>query len=216
MQIQGFQNYSNQSFSGLGLQTFKNANKRIDVYKLTRNDSDFIDRALNIIKGQQFPKDSLAIGEGSNRNIFEKALKKVQTHQNSKTLVAIEDNKRIAGVLDIDDYADNEIKGMICLGQGKKDTRESLLFSAIKSLEPTNDETLSVVVKSANLSDTIKQLFNKFGFKSEGRGEQKQMFLEFKNFAKNTGKYSAKSDFKITNPHGTNDVPLTQVLKLDE
>ena len=72
MQIQGFQNYSNQSFSGLGLQTFKNANKRIDVYKLTKNDSDFIDRALNIIKGQQFPKDSLAIGEGSNRNIFEK------------------------------------------------------------------------------------------------------------------------------------------------
>ena len=37
MQIQGFQNYSNQSFSGLGLQTFKNANKRIDVYKLTKN-----------------------------------------------------------------------------------------------------------------------------------------------------------------------------------
>lgn len=216
MQIQSVQNYNNQSFTGLKLQTFKNANKKIDVYQLTKNDTDFINRALNVIKGQQFPKDTLAIGEGSNRNIFEKALKKVQTHQNSKTLIAIEDNKRIAGVLDIEDYADNEIKGMTCFGQGKKDTRESLLFSTIKSLESTNDEALSVVVKSANLPETIKQFFNKFGFKSEGRGKQKQMFLDFKDFAKNTGKFSAESNFKITKPRGTSDVPLTQVLKLDE
>ena len=81
----------------------------IDIYSLNKNDKNFIERILNLLKGHKLPEDKLAISGRDQKASVKEALNKALKYDgdsDNKVLIAIEDNKNIVGIADYSDYGD--------------------------------------------------------------------------------------------------------------
>lgn len=214
MQIQKISN--NQSFTGYKLQTIKTPAKKIDIYKLTEQDDSFIKRTLDILKGQHFPKDRLSVGEGTNREIFENSLKASPNKWGNTVLVAIEDNKKIAGIINVERDADDKVQGLVCLNGSQQPSllsRESLILAALK--ETAKEQYKAVTVNADNFTESIRKFFNKFGFKTEKTPTYKQMVIECEDIPQAINKYETNSPHIIENYEDSKNVKMEDILNLD-
>ena len=84
--------------------TAKNGVKSvIDVYSVDKKDEAFLNRFAEALKGQHLPQDSLMIGGKNAKASVLDAIKNILSpnrHYDDGLLVAVEDKKNIAGILD--------------------------------------------------------------------------------------------------------------------
>lgn len=217
MQIQRTNNY-NPNFQAYKLSSLTDRAKKIDIYSLTSKDGDIIDRMLNVARGQKFPDDSKKLGIGSVKEIFNNALKrakKITASSNDKVLLAVEDNSRITGIMDIREAGDMHVKGL-AVWNGNNTTRDGLVSTALNDVYKTTKDFACLILPTAKSSDTIKTYFRKLGFKTPKDFGNKDLMVEGHNLQTTIE--------KIKNQFGDNYIDLKQkknfdlkeVLKLDE
>ena len=217
MQIQRTNNY-NPNFQAYKLSSIKEKTKKIDIYSLTSKDEDIIDRMLNVARGQKFPDDSKKLGTGSVKEIFNNALKRaknITASSNDKVLLAVEDNSRITGIMDIREAGDMHVKGL-AVWNGNNITRDGLVSTALNDVYKTTKDFACLILPTSKSSDTIKTYFRKLGFKTPKDFGNKDLMVEGHNLQTTIE--------KIKNQFGDNYIDLKQkknfdlkeVLKLDE
>lgn len=211
MRVQNIQN--NQNFTGIKLQTITAPARDITVYRLTEKDKGFINSLLN--NSDKFiSKDKLAIGKGTNKEIFETALKSATNSFYDKTLIAMGKGKKILGVLHLHNDADNELAELVCMNGGKKQpariVRESLMLAALKETKKLKD--MAIFVKEKEFKPTIAKFLNSFGFKTESSPYGKEMYIECQDLQKAIDKYGYYSPNKIQQIHHGNDISLNRFI----
>lgn len=217
MQIQRTNNY-NPNFQAYKLSSITDRAKKIDIYSLTSKDGDIIDRMLNVARGQKFPDDSKKLGTGSVKEIFNNALKRaknITASSNDKVLLAVEDNSRITGIMDIREAGDMHVKGL-AVWNGNNITRDGLVSTALNDVYKTTKDFACLILPTSKSSDTIKTYFRKLGFKTPKDFGNKDLMVEGHNLQTTIE--------KIKNQFGDNYIDLKQkknfdlkeVLKLDE
>lgn len=217
MQIQRTNNY-NPNFQAYKLSSITDRAKKIDIYSLTSKDEDIIDRMLNVARGQKFPDDSKKLGTGSVKEIFNNALKRaknITASSNDKVLLAVEDNSRITGIMDIREAGDMHVKGL-AVWDGNNITRDGLVSTALNDVYKTTKDFACLILPTSKSSDTIKTYFRKLGFKTPKDFGNKDLMVEGHNLQTTIE--------KIKNQFGDNYIDLKQkknfdlkeVLKLDE
>ncbi len=217
MQIQRTNNY-NPNFQAYKLSSITDRAKKIDIYSLTSKDEDIIDRMLNVARGQKFPDDSKKLGTGSVKEIFNNALKRaknITASSNDKVLLAVEDNSRITGIMDIREAGDMHVKGL-AVWNGNNITRDGLVSTALNDVYKTTKDFACLILPTSKSSDTIKTYFRKLGFKTPKDFGNKDLMVEGHNLQTTIE--------KIKNQFGDNYIDLKQkknfdlkeVLKLDE
>ena len=209
MQINNTNTY-NTNFTGIKLQTIKTPTKKIDLYRLNKDDSAFINRIFPILNGHKLPEDKLYIGEGSQKDVFKASLRSAINNPFSHVIMAIENNSKITGLIDIKNMADSFIQNMVCLDKSSL-TREALIYGAMNSTERLKTFTL---IAPKEIKDSTKSLFRKMGFKTSK--DFKDLTLKPKGIKKAIENYKQNSPHKITANVTKKYKNMAEVLKLDE
>ena len=150
-------NNTNPNFQGLKIQTLKAPLRQIDIYSINKSDKEFIDKMLNIVKGHELPKDKFVLGGDSSREVYDAALKrakKLNDYEFDKVLIAVENNKKITGLINIKENGDMNI-------QGTKKLKD-----------------FALIVPEKSISVTMKKIFREMGFKIPEPKYNKDMVIE--------------------------------------
>lgn len=171
-------NNTNPNFQGLKIQTLKAPLRQIDIYSINKSDKEFIDKMLNIVKGHELPKDKFILGGDTSREVYDAALKRAKNlndYEFDKVLIAVENNKKITGLINIKENGDMNIQGITTLNSDKT-TLKTLITAAINETKKLKDFALIVPEKS--ISVTMKKIFREMGFKIPEPKYNKDMVIE--------------------------------------
>lgn len=212
MQIQRVNN-NQPSFQAVKLSTVISKAKTIEIFSINEADTVFINRMLNVVKGEKFPQDSGIVGGKSVRQVYDDGLKKAKTIKhwvNDKVLIAVENGKSIVGMMNVEHFGDQMIKGLT-VWNGSNLTRRSLVQAAVKDTAKIKDTAL--IFPSENATDSMKTLFRQMGFKVPK--DDKNLMIECENFAEAQKKINnVFKNEKVSNTLEY-DVDLADYLKLD-
>lgn len=205
------------NFQAYKLNSIKKGLQKIDIYSINTEDKILIDRMLNVAKGQKFPADSKMLGEGTVRNVFDNALKRAKNitpDSNNRVLLAVEDNKKITGIMDIQEAGDMYVKGLAVWNENPA-AREGLVISALKDVFKSTGDFACLILPSEKSSNNVKRFFRKLGFKTPRDFGNKNLMVEGENLQSTIN--------KIQDRYGENlignkkiKVDLAKTLKLDE
>lgn len=207
----------NPTFQGVKVQTLINKqNKVIDIYKINSEDKTFIDRMLNVAKGQKFPQDDKAIGNSSSRIVYDNALKKAKTlsdKSHDKVLIAIEDGNKISGIINIGGIGDQYIQGLTSWSKNSL-VRKGLVSGAMQEVMKNKEE--GIVIKAKNLSKNLIQYFRNLGFHSSSDYRYKELAVEYEDLNPCITQLGIKTNSTIKRHIANKHVDMAEVLKLDE
>lgn len=217
MQVQRIDN-NQPSFRAVKLSTVTSKAKKIEIFSVNEGDKAFIDRMLNVAKGEKFLKDKGLIGGESIRQVYDTALKKaknIKDWADDRVLVAVENGKSIIGIMNVEHSGDQIIKGL-AVWNGSSLTRSSLVQAAVNDTNSMKD--MALILPSGNVSTSIKSFFRKMGFKVPK--DDKNLMIECENFGEAQKKISNVFDLfepnvKVKNMQAKRKVDLEQYLNID-
>lgn len=218
MQVQKINN-NTPNFQGIKVQTVTTPLKKIDIYSLTSKDSGFIEKVLNITKGHQLPEDKLIIGGKNPKEVLDASLKQAKNIKDNAfierdtVLLAVDDNKKISGIANIQFDGDQLISKLASWGKHNSDTRKSLLLAALKS---TTNHPGEALVTPRNLTNSMKSFFRKLGFKSTKIFGMKDLMVEDTQIKSAINKTSSQINGDIKIYKRKREIDLAKQLKLDE
>ena len=126
----------------------------IDIYSLNKNDKNFIERVLNLLKGHNLPEDKLAISGRDQKASVKEALNKALKYDgdsDDKVLIAIEDNKNIVGIADYSDYGDICLNTLYMFKNSIQNIgRKSLLLQMLKHVKSHGDVSADIKTERLN------------------------------------------------------------------
>lgn len=179
MQIQ-LQNTNQPNFQAIKLNTITKGARRIDIYSLRTQDKSFADKMLNAAKSQSFPEDSRLLGGETVRGVYDEALKKVGKlgkYAHDRVLLAIENGKKITGIMNITDGGDLYTKGLAVWNNDQL-TRDSLVVSALKDTSSTWNDICAFILPTAGKSSAVKCYFRRLGFRTPREFGNKDLLVD--------------------------------------
>lgn len=145
---------SNTNFKARKLLQTKTLNNKVDVYFLTKNDSNFAKRCLDVCESKSRglkPNNYKIYKEENPLEAFVNFWKNFQNKDNSndKFLLAIKDDTFITGILECKDNYQNCCKQIdkLLLLQDDSTTKESLLYSVFHLMQKRADEPFMEFLK---------------------------------------------------------------------
>lgn len=217
MQVQRVNN-NQQSFQGLKMtnvtKKLKNETRSIDIYSLDSRDKEFIDRMYNVAKGQSFPEDAKLLGAETVREAFNSALKKAKKLSKlayDKVFIAIENGKKITGIMEVTGRGDQRVKGLTVWNNDSL-TRNSLVLTALKDTEKLSD--FALILPSEKSPRHIKEYFRKMKFYTPK--DEKDLMIECEKMTYAVRANETAMDAEITHHRSNRSVDMSKLLKLDE
>lgn len=214
MQVQSINN-TQPNFQALKLQTVtKKVGKSIqtiDVYSLNHKDKALLDRMSEIIKSQTFPEDKRLLGAGGVREIFENGIKRAKSLKEyafDRVMLAVENGKKIVGIMDIENYGDQRVRGL-AVWNGDKLTRDSLVRAGVKDTAKMDE--FALILPTENTSESLKKYYRRLGFYTPK--DSKDLMIEYDRI-KNTNVINSE-DIKIKDFRIKRNKDLVNILKLD-
>lgn len=214
MQVQSINN-TQPNFQALKLQTVtKKVGKSvqtIDVYSLNHKDKVLLDRMSDIIKSQTFPEDKKLLGVGGVREIFENGIKRAKSLKDyafDRVMLAVENGKKIVGIMDIENYGDQRVRGL-AVWNGDKLTRDSLVRAGVKDTAKMDE--FALILPTENTSESLKKYYRGLGFYTPK--DSKDLMIEYDRI-KNTNVINSE-DIKIKDFCIKRNKDLVNILKLD-
>lgn len=214
MQVQSINN-TQPNFQALKLQTVtKKVGKSvqtIDVYSLNHKDKVLLDRMSEIIKSQTFPEDKKLLGVGGVRKIFENGIKRAKSLKDyafDRVMLAVENGKKIVGIMDIENYGDQRVRGL-AVWNGDKLTRDSLVRAGVKDTAKMDE--FALILPTENTSESLKKYYRGLGFYTPK--DSKDLMIEYDRI-KNTNVINSE-DIKIKDFCIKRNKDLVNILKLD-
>lgn len=216
MQVQRVNN-NQPNFQAVKISTVTSSAKKIEIFSVNETDKAFIDRMLNVVKGEKFLKDNRLFGGESIRQVYDAALKKAKNIKHwadDKVLIAVEDGKNILGIMDVEHSGDQIIKGL-AVWNGSNLTRSSLVQAAVNDTNKMKNTAL--ILPSENAPDIVKSFFRQMGFRVPK--DDKNLMIECENFGEAQKKINNVFDLfeqkvKVKNTKKY-DVDLAEYLKID-
>lgn len=213
MQVQSINN-TQPNFQALKLQTVtKKVGKSvqtIDVYSLNHKDKVLLDRMSEIIKSQTFPEDKKLLGVGGVREIFENGIKRAKSLKDyafDRVMLAVENGKKIVGIMDIENYGDQRVRGL-AVWNGDKLTRDSLVRAGVKDTAKMDE--FALILPTENTSESLKKYYRGLGFYTPK--DSKDLMIEYDRI-KNTNVINSE-DIKIKDFCIKRNKDLVNILKL--
>ncbi len=197
-------NNTNTNFQGIKVQTLKTPLRQIDIYSLNKRDQDFIDRMLNVVKGHQMPSDRFTISDGSSRKVYDTALNKakaLELDDNDKVLLAVENNKKITGLMSIKERGDIEVDGLTTFDSDKT-TLKSLFTAAIN--ETKKLKNFALIIPEEKLPENMRRVVREFGFRIPKLHYNRDMVIECEDLQAVSQKLN--SDVKLPNARRFTDL----------
>lgn len=214
MQVQSINN-TQPNFQALKLQTVtKKVGKSvqtIDIYSLNHKDKVLLDRMSEIIKSQTFPEDKKLLGVGGVREIFENGIKRAKSLKDyafDRVMLAVENGKKIVGIMDIENYGDQRVRGL-AVWNGDKLTRDSLVRAGVKDTAKMDE--FALILPTENTSESLKKYYRGLGFYTPK--DSKDLMIEYDRI-KNTNVINSE-DIKIKDFCIKRNKDLVNILKLD-
>lgn len=214
MQVQSINN-TQPNFQALKLQTVtKKVGKSvqtIDIYSLNHKDKVLLDRMSDIIKSQTFPEDKKLLGVGGVREIFENGIKRAKSLKDyafDRVMLAVENGKKIVGIMDIENYGDQRVRGL-AVWNGDKLTRDSLVRAGVKDTAKMDE--FALILPTENTSESLKKYYRGLGFYTPK--DSKDLMIEYDRI-KNTNVINSE-DIKIKDFCIKRNKDLVNILKLD-
>ncbi len=167
MQIQQ-QNFNAPAFQAIKLSTITRGTRQIDIYSLGEQDRFFTEKMLNSAKGQAFPSDSKILGGETVREVFDSALKtagRLGKYARDRVLLAVENGKKITGIIEVKDGGDMYVKGL-AVWDNDNLTRDSLVVSALKDTRDRYSNFCALILPTAERPSNVKAYFRRLGFKT--------------------------------------------------
>lgn len=180
MQVQRVNN-NQPNFQAIKLSTVTNKARQIEIFSINEGDKAFINKILNTVEEKKFPDDGVLVGGNSVRRVFVNTLeraKNIADWANDRVLLAIEDGKRITGIMDVKNNADQIINGFAVINKDNL-TRSSLVRSAVNETQKMRD--FALILPSENASKTVKSFFRKMGFRTPK--DDKNLMIECEDLA---------------------------------
>lgn len=216
MQVQRINN-NQPNFQAVRLSSVTSKAKKIEVFSINEADKAFIDRMLNVAKGEKFLTDNRIVGGKSVREVYDAALKKAKNIKHwadDRVLIAIEDGKNIAGMMNVESYGDKVIKGL-AVWNGSNLSRTSLVQTAVNDTKKMKG--MALILPSENASNLVKSFFRQMGFKVPK--DDKNLMIDFDKFGEAQKKINKVFDLfgqDVNVKDATRyDVDLAEYLKLD-
>lgn len=209
-------NNSQPNFQAVKLQTVTRTIgqnvKKIDVYSINNNDTVFIDRMLESVKGQKFPEDKYLIGSDSVRGVFDSAFKRAKNITDTmkdRVMIAIENDRNIVGLMDIKAHGDQLMHGL-AVWNGDNLARKSLIRAGVKNTERMDEFTF--VIPTKFLTQESADYFRSLQFKKPR--QEFDLMIDYENL----GKVNIIKDktAQIKDYKNKRNVNLSEILKLDE
>ncbi len=214
MQVQRVNN-TQPNFQALKVQTVTQnigqSIKTIDVYSLNYKDKALLDRMLEIVKNQSFPKDKKLLGADSVREVFENGIKRAKNLTElavDRVMLAVENGKRIVGIMDIEGRGDQRVRGL-AVWNGDKLTRDSLVRAGVKDTAKMDEYAL--ILPTEKSSDSIKRYYRGLGFYTPK--DEKDLMLEYDRIKKVN--VINDENVNIKDFYHKRNVDLVNILKLD-
>lgn len=214
MQVQRVNN-TQPNFQALKVQTVTQnigqSIKTIDVYSLNYKDKALLDRMLEIVKNQSFPKDKKLLGANSVREVFENGIKRAKNLTElavDRVMLAVENGKRIVGIMDIEGRGDQRVRGL-AVWNGDKLTRDSLVRAGVKDTAKMDEYAL--ILPTEKSSDSIKRYYRGLGFYTPK--DEKDLMLEYDRIKKVN--VINDENVNIKDFYHKRNVDLVNILKLD-
>lgn len=215
MQVQRVNN-TQPNFQALKVQTVtRNVGqslKTIDVYSLNHKDKVILDRMLEVVKSQSFPEDKRLLGANSVREVFESGVKRARQLTDlavDRVMLAIENGKRIVGIMEIEGKGDQRVRGL-AVWNADTLTRDSLVRAGVKDTAKMDEYALILPTEKA--SDSVKNYYRGLGFYTPK--DEKDLMIEYDRIKKTN--VINDENVNITDCYHKRNVDLIKVLKLDE
>ena len=171
----------------------------IDIYSLNKNDKNFIERVLNLLKGHKLPEDKLAISGSDQKASVKEALKKALKYDgdsDNKVLIAIEDTLYMFK---------NGIQNM---------GRKSLLLQMLKHVKSRGD--VSADIKAERLNNEAKKYYSNLGFIKDKLSSIVELTIFSDDIANKINKIETGSSFNMKKTRFTQkEFDLAEIMKLD-
>lgn len=209
MQVQRVNN-TQPNFQALKLQTVtKKVGKvvqTIDVYSINQKDKAILDRMSEIVKSQTFPEDKKLLGADSVREVFENGIKRAKNLKDyafDRVMLAVENGKKIVGIMDVENHGDQRVRGL-AVWNGDKSTRDSLVRAGVKDTAKMDE--FALILPTENKSDSIKRYYRGLGFYTPK--DEKDLMIEYDKINKinvindkdvNVKDYSLKRNIDLAN-----------------
>ncbi len=203
------------NFNGYKLQTFKTPLKKIEIYSLNSQDKPFIERMLNVVGGHKFTEDKHLIGGENTKEVFRSALKKAKNlsgYGSPKVMLAIENNKKITGIMSTDLEGDLAISHLAVWNKDLH-TRLSFIMSGIK--EALRYSYTALCIPSKNYAASGKTFYRKYGFKMPSDSYFKEYCIDPDNLESALYKH-LRSNIEVKFHKPAKNIDLAEKLKLDE
>ena len=190
----------------------------IDIYSLNKNDKNFIERVLNLLKGRNLPEDKLAISGRDQKASVKEALNKALKYDgdsDNKVLIAIEDNKNIVGIADYSDYGDICLNTLYMFKNGIQNIgRKSLLLQMLKYVKSRGD--VSADIKAERLNNEAKKYYSNLGFIKDKLSSIVELTIFSDDIANKINKIETGSSFNMKKTRFTQkEFDLAEIMKLD-
>lgn len=187
----------------------------IDIYSVNKSDAAFLNRFAESLKGHQLPEDTFMIaGRDPKKSIIDslKRASELEKYDRDGVLIAVEDKKNIAGVLDYFEHGDMDIRTLFMFKDDKQSLgRKGLLLQALKNIMKQKD--FYAEIPSQNVTHKAHSYYNRLGFNSERKGD---LFIDADKLAEKIDRIQSKSAIEVKDLKNGKNVDLTDVLKLDE
>lgn len=188
----------------------------IDIYSADKKDKVFLKRFAEALKGQTLPEDTLMIAGKDAKASVTDALKHVLAPEKRNAdglLIAIEDKKNIAGILDYRENGDMDIHTLFMFKDDKQSMgRKALLIQALKNIK--KEVELYAQIQHNRLTEKTEKYYKSLGFGKE-RGERALLIPDDK-LQEKINKLQNNSAISVRELKYSKNVDLSEVLKLDE
>ncbi len=188
----------------------------IDVYKVDQNDASFLKRFTEALKGQTLPEDTLMIGGKEVKASVTDSLNHITAKDkryNDGLLIAIENKKNIAGILDYRENGDMDIHTLYMFKDNSVHAgRKALLIQALKNIK--KEIEFYAQIKTGRISEKAEKYYRNLGFGKERGGHE--LLIPDTKLQEKIEKLQSSPSITVKDFRAPKNVDLTDVLKLDD
>lgn len=197
--------------------TAKNGVKSvIDVYSVDKKDETFLNRFAEALKGQHLPQDSLMIGGKNAKASVLDAIKNILSpnrHYDDGLLIAVEDKKNIAGILDYREKGDIDINTLYMFKDDAQSMgRKALLLQALKDIKNKGDFFAQIMPQ--NLKEKSANYYKSLGFSKEK--QTGDLIISDEKLGEKIKNLQNKSAISVKDLKTSPNIDLINVLNLDK